>query len=133
MNPEPPRMRYVEIENITHPLQASLVVGYCSSFMCRLRGLMFRKKLGTGEGLLLVGARDTLVDASIHMMFMNFDLAVVWINQQGEVVDTVLARRWRLMYLPKRPAQHVLEISAGHLQDFSIGDKVRFHEVSLDR
>lgn len=125
-------MKYVEIENLMHPLRDSLVVGYCSSFVCRLRGLMFRKTLGSGEGLLLAGARDSLADASIHMMFMNIDLAVVWLNRQGEVVDKVLARRWHPLYLPKRPAQNVLEISAGRLDEFTIGDKVRFHEVSSD-
>lgn len=122
-------MKYVEIENLTHPLSRSLVVGYCDSFLCRLRGLMFRKLLASGEGLLLVEKRDRVMDAAIHMMFMNFDLAVAWINQQGEVVDTVLARRWRPAYIPKRPARFVLEFSAGRMGDFIVGDQVKFHET----
>ena len=125
-------MKYVEIENLTHPLPRALVVRYCNSFLCRLRGLMFRKSLATGEGLLLVQQRDGVLDSSIHMMFVNFDLAVVWINQQGEVVDTVLARRWRPGYVPKRPARYVLEFSPELLGEFNVGDQVQFNEIFLD-
>ena len=122
-------MKSVSIENITHPLPRPLVVGYCNSFLCRLRGLMFRKSLAPAEGLLLVGSRDQVMDASIHMMFVDFDLAVFWINQQGEVVDAVLARRWRAGYFPKRPARYVLEAAVERMGDFVVGDQVRFNEV----
>ncbi len=126
-------MKLVIIENQTHPLQSPLVAPYCSSFLCRLRGLMFRRTLASGDGLLLVNKRDDIVDASIHMMFVNFDLAVAWINHQGEVVDTALARRWRPLYFPKRPAQYILEMSAGRMGDFQVGDRVTFNEAFLDR
>jgi hypothetical protein len=32
--------------------------------------------------------------------------------------------------VPRRAAQYTLEIDAGRLEDFQIGDKVRFEEVS---
>ncbi|MCU0484912.1 MAG: DUF192 domain-containing protein [Anaerolineales bacterium] len=124
-------MKFVEVTNVTHPLPRPLVARYCSSFGFRLRGLMFHKPLPTDEGLLLVEKRDQVINSAIHMMFVNFDLAVVWINQQGEVVDTVLARRWRPGYIPKRAAQMVLEITASRLAEFKVGDRVSFHEISV--
>jgi len=61
------------------------------------------------------------------------DLAVVWINSNNEVVDVRLARRWRPVYLPQRPARYVLEMQVERLNDFRVGDSVRFEEVGADR
>jgi uncharacterized membrane protein (UPF0127 family) len=58
------------------------------------------------------------------MLFVWMDLAVVWINSYNEVVDVKLARPWRLAYLPGKPARFVLELAAGHLQDFQVGDRL---------
>lgn len=106
----------------THPIQAH----YCSSFICRLRGLTFRRSLPSGDGLLLVQSRDSRVDSSIHMLFVWIDLAIVWINNAQQVVDVQLARRWRPAYLPARPARYVLELSPERLDDFQIGDQLQF-------
>lgn len=66
------------------------------------------------------------------MMFMWMDLAVVWIDGQYSVVDKVLARRWKLAYLPRKAAKYVLETGVFNLSDFNIGDKVLFEETSQD-
>jgi uncharacterized membrane protein (UPF0127 family) len=58
------------------------------------------------------------------MLFVWMDLAVVWINSYNEVVDVKLARPWRPAYLPGKPARFVLELAAGHLQDFQVGDRL---------
>lgn len=125
-------MKFVTIENQTRPLKQPLVARYCGSFFCRLRGLMFRRTLNAGDGLLLVDRRDTILNSSIHMLFLNFDLAIAWINNQGEVVDTALARRWHLSYAPKHPARYVLEMSAERMGDFQVGDRVDLREAFLD-
>jgi len=87
---------------------------------------MFRKSLSVEEGLLLVYGADSRMDSSIHMMFVWFDLAVIWINSTGEVVDTVLARQWKPAYFPKNPARYVLEIVPERLGEFQVGDRVAF-------
>jgi uncharacterized membrane protein (UPF0127 family) len=89
---------------------------------------MFKKKLGEAEGLLLVQGKDSKINASIHMMFMRMDLAVIWINSQCEVVDKVHARRWKAAYLPKSPAKYVLETGIWHLSEYNSGDTVTFEE-----
>ena len=124
-------MKLVTVHNLTRPKPQPLAAGYCVSFLCRLRGLTFRRSLPQNWGLLLAQRRDSRVDSSIHMLAMWIDLAVVWITDAGEVVDVRLARRWRPAYFARRPARYVLEMAAEHLEDFHIGDKVRFEETNL--
>jgi uncharacterized membrane protein (UPF0127 family) len=120
----------VLIHNLTHPKVHPIQVKYCSSFLCRLRGLTFRRKLSPGEALLLVQKRDSRVDSSIHMLFVWIDLAVVWINNGQQVVDVKLARSWRPAYLPASPARYVLELSSECLDDYCIGDQLRFETTN---
>jgi uncharacterized membrane protein (UPF0127 family) len=89
---------------------------------------MFTAKLPEKHGLLLVQGSDSRMNASIHMMFMRMDLAVIWINSNNEVVDRVLARKWKLGYVPSQAAKYVLETDIANLNDFLIGDKVRFED-----
>ena len=102
---------------------------YCVSFACRLRGLTFRRTLAEDEGLLLVQGSDSRLDASIHMLFVWMDLAVVWINSAGNVVDVRLARRWHLAYAPQRPARYVLETRPARLDEFKVGDRIKFEDI----
>ena len=124
-------MLQVHIYNLSRPQDSAVVAKYCVSFPCRLRGLMFRRSLAADEGLLLVQRRENRLDAAIHMLFMWVDLAVVWINASREVVDVRWARRWRPIYVPTQPAMYVLELPIGHLENFKVGDQVRFENQSL--
>lgn len=87
---------------------------------------MFRPRLAPEEGLLLVGRHDSRLDSSIHMLFISFDLTVVWINSEMKVVDKVLAQPWRPAYFSKQPARYALEIHPERWGDFEIGDIVQF-------
>jgi uncharacterized membrane protein (UPF0127 family) len=121
-------MRQVIIRNLSQPLSRPLIARYCVSFSCRLRGLTFQRALPEDWGLLLVQERDSRLDAAIHMLFVWMDLAVVWINSAGKVVDVCLARRWRPAYVPKSPARYVLETDPARLPEFNVGDEIRFEE-----
>jgi uncharacterized membrane protein (UPF0127 family) len=74
-------------------------VNWCDSFGGKLLGLMFRKSLDESEGLLMVEPRASKLNTSIHMLFMNFAIATVWLDQDLRVVDKVLAKPWRLAYV----------------------------------
>ena len=117
------------IKNLTNVIDTPAQVGYCDSFLCRLRGLMFRPSLGLDEGLLLVEKRDSRLDTSIHMFFVPFDLAVFWINSDMVVVDKVIARSWRPAYFPKADARYTLEIHPDRWGNYEIGDKVEFQNA----
>jgi len=119
----------VSIKNLTRSLSTPATVGFCDTFLCRLRGLMFRSALGRDEGLLLVEARDSRLDSSIHMFFVPFDLAVFWIDSSMTVVDKVIAKSWKPAYLPKAPARYILEVHPERWGDYETGDKVEFKNV----
>jgi uncharacterized membrane protein (UPF0127 family) len=126
MNPMP---QTIHIHNLTKAIKLPAQVGYCDTFLCKLRGLMFRTRLSLNEGLLLVEKHDSRLDTSIHMFFVPFDLAVFWINSEMTVVDKVIAKSWRPAYFPKADAKFTLEIHPDRFGDYKIGDKVEFKNV----
>ncbi len=120
---------FILIRNLDQEIGNPARVKFCDSFLCRLRGLMFRSRLARDEGLLLVIRRDSRADSSIHMLFVPFDLAVFWINSKMEVVDKVIARPWRPAYFPSRAARYTLEIHPHRFHDYEIGQKVEFQNA----
>ncbi|HEX6131429.1 MAG TPA: DUF192 domain-containing protein, partial [Actinomycetota bacterium] len=72
----------------------------------RMRGLLGRKGLPSGEGLLLRPA------GSVHTAFMRFPIDVVFLDRELTVVDVVPALPpWRTA--ARRGAKAVLELAAG--------------------
>ncbi len=124
--------KFCIIHNLTRPLSSPPLAYYCDTFLCRLRGLTFRRSLPEGQALLLVQPRENRLDAGIHMLAVGMDLAVAWINNEGVVVDTRLARSWHLAYLPAYPARYILEMNPQRWADYQVGDRVRFEETFLD-
>lgn len=54
---------------------ATLEVELADSFLSRLRGLMFRRRLEAGRGLLLAPCN------SVHMLFMRFAIDVIYLDK----------------------------------------------------
>jgi uncharacterized membrane protein (UPF0127 family) len=121
--------KIITVHNKSRTIKGLLRIKYCDTFLTQLRGLTFRSKLAREEGLLLVGKRDSRLDSSIHMLFVPFDLSVIWINSAMQVVDKVLAKSWRPAYFSKQPAQYVLEIHPERWGDFEPGDGVEFRDA----
>lgn len=99
---------------------------WCDTYLTKLRGFTFRRHLAESDGLVLVEGQDGRLATAIHMLFVNFDLAVIWVNDAGQVVDKVLARPWRLSYAPQAPARYVIEGHPNILEQVEIGARVRF-------
>ena len=99
------------------------------TFFTKLRGLMFRKEIHPNSGLILSENSESILNTSIHMLFMNFDITAIWINKDWLIVDKRLARKWRLAYISSVPALHVLELHTSQFEYFSIGDKL---EIQID-
>jgi uncharacterized membrane protein (UPF0127 family) len=87
---------------------------------------MFRADLEIYSGIALQVNPPGVVNASIHMFFMYFDIAVVWIDKNMRVVDTNLAKKWRPYYAPKTAASYTIELHKDRLSDFQINDQVEF-------
>ncbi len=101
-------------------------VRWCANPFCRMRGLQFHRILQSGEGLVLFKSRDSIQASSIHMLFVFFPIAAVWINSKGVVVHKVLAKPWRLFYASPAPASAVLETTPDFLDRIAVGDRVDF-------
>ena len=119
----------ITIENMNRRIDGGLQVKYCDTFLTQLRGFTFRSGLARDDGLILVGRRDSRVDSSIHMFFVSFDLAVIWINSDMQVVDKILARSWKPAYFSKQPAKYVLEVHPERWAEFQVGDRVIFKDA----
>jgi uncharacterized membrane protein (UPF0127 family) len=118
-------MKFIHLHNTTRPSSPPIRAKYCRSFFDRFKGLMLQKEIGEQEGLLLVQERESRLDSSIHMLFMNFDIAAIWLDKELVVVGKTLARKWALSYFPPNPAQYVLETHPDRLSDFEPGDVLK--------
>jgi uncharacterized membrane protein (UPF0127 family) len=101
---------------------------WCQNYWSRMRGLMFRRDLPEDEGLLFVYGHESVLETSIHMLFMFFSIATVWLDKEGRVVDKVLAKPWRLAYAPHKPAQYFIEARPSLLDRVKIGDRLIFKD-----
>jgi len=126
-----PRRQWVDIRRKTDPPSQPLLgrVRWCASFMSRLRGLMFRSGIQPGEAIVLVEGRDSRAAVTIHMFFVPFTIATVWIDGNGKVVDKVAAKPWRPYYAPRGPARYILETHPEFLERVSIGDELVFYDA----
>src|SRR5918992_1844750 len=88
--------------------------------LSRLRGLLGRSRLASGEGLLI---RPT---SAIHTCFMRFPLDAVFLDGDLVVLRTVShLRAWR--FAACRGSRSVLELAAGEIPRRGIrpGDRLR--------
>jgi uncharacterized membrane protein (UPF0127 family) len=85
------------------------VCGHCelaNTIVSRMRGLLGRRGLAAGEGMLISPA------PSVHTFFMRFTIDVVFLDKSGTIVKIAHSLRpWRTA--GKRKAVQALELPAG--------------------
>ena len=92
--------------------------------LARLRGLLGRRELGNGEGLLLWPA------SSIHMFFMRFPIDAVFVDRELTVRKVVPGLRpWQIAF--GKGSRAVLELPAGECDRRGIAAGDRFVLVPL--
>jgi len=70
----------------------------------------------------MVEPRASRSAASIHMFFMRFSIAVIWLDEAMCVVDKKLALPWRPFYAPSMPARYVLEAGTEVFHQVEVGE-----------
>lgn len=90
---------------------------------------MLTPPLEPDEGLLLVERRASRTGTAIHMLFMGYPIAAIWLDDSFRVVDKRVARPWRLAYVPSRPARYTLEANPGLYDQVEIGDVLAFESA----
>src|SRR4026208_784034 len=114
--------RTISIENLNRRIDDGLRIKYCDTFLTQLRGFTLRQSLTREEGLVLVGRRDSRLASPLHPFLPSFDLSVVRIKADMQIVDKVLAKSWKPAYFSKQPAKYVLEIHPDRWDEFQVGD-----------
>ena len=104
---------------------------WCKSFWCHFRGLQLVFRLPSNQGLLFVTGSESRSQTAIHMFFMLFSIAVVWLDSSGKVVDKKLAKPWRPYYSSSEPAQYYIEANVDLLDRVNLGDVLRFDEETV--
>jgi uncharacterized membrane protein (UPF0127 family) len=112
-------------KTLTNPSTGTILCAVIAdSFFSKLAGLMFRKEIPLDTCLILSERYESIINTSIHMLFMRFDIAVIWVSADLKVVDKTIARKWHLAYFSSAPAQHVIELHPTSFKNFNIGDKL---------
>lgn len=100
-----------------------LQIETANTFFSRFRGLMLRKRLPAGHGLLIAPCN------SIHMCFMRFAIDAIFIDKDYRVLKVArnvkpwLGMAWCLK------AWGVIEVSAGEAHELQVGDIVTSAEA----
>jgi uncharacterized membrane protein (UPF0127 family) len=89
--------------------------------MCRSR-----RAVSGGQVYLFVEGRESVARATIHMLFVFFPIAVVWLDGERRVVDKAMARPFRPYYAPCKPAQYYVEGHPSLLERVRVGDRIEF-------
>ena len=102
--------RYIEGAPASAPFLNEIEVMLADSFLTRLAGLMFRRKLPPATGLLLVPCN------SVHMCFMRFAIDVVYIDKEYSIIKVVKnLKPWLGLSVCSR-AWATLEMTAGEAE-----------------
>jgi uncharacterized membrane protein (UPF0127 family) len=110
--------------------KGALDVEVVDTVASRELGLSGRKQMGDDEGMLFIF--DAPGRYGFWMKDMNFPLDIIWINQNGIVVDiernvTPETYNQKKTYINQSEASYVLEINAGMAAKFGLylGSKVK--------
>jgi uncharacterized membrane protein (UPF0127 family) len=91
---------------------------------------MFRRTLDPDEAFVFVHKRESIAETTIHMFFVFFPIAVLWLDAENRVVDAIEAKPFRPYYAPKQAAQIFVEGVPALLSRAKIGDRLAFHRDS---
>lgn len=113
----------VQLFNETRNKPAAPGLEVADTFVTRFVGLLGRKELPRGAGLLLMKCN------SVHMFFMRFAIDVVFLGDEMEVIKIVPdLEPWRVASCSK--ARHTLELPSGEagLRGIDVGDRLKLVE-----
>ena len=120
----PTKLREFSVQNADRGTTLATRAKLASSFVSRFFGLMGRKQVDDGGGLLLTRS------ASIHSFFMRFRFDAVFLDKEDRVVKIVPAMRQWWIAFGGRGAKDVLELPAGVAASTGTvpGDRLEFVE-----
>lgn len=103
--------------NLTYKSKPVEDVLIADTFLRRLKGYMFQKK-PKYKAILIEPCN------SVHTFFMNFDIDVLFLDENFLVVKKIEALKPRKIIMPIKEAAIVLEGEAGLFENIMIGDRI---------
>jgi len=90
-------------------------------------GLMFASKNKIKKGVCLVMpiGKNSRFSCGVTMHFVFNPLEILFVNSEFVVVDKVILKPWKSVYIPKKPCKYVLESNVGSFKNIKIKDKVK--------
>jgi uncharacterized membrane protein (UPF0127 family) len=115
-------MHACRIINLTRSTTIASHAEWARSFWARLRGLMFRKHLPDGNGLVLEP------NSSVHTFGMRFAIDVIFVDRHGCVVGLMPAMPPNRPFAGERRARRTIEVPAGVIAatQTHLGDRLQF-------
>jgi uncharacterized membrane protein (UPF0127 family) len=89
-------------------------------------GLMFRLRIKEDEAMVFCLPQSGIREAGVHMLFVRFPVALLWLDEERRVVDKALARPWRRGYRPRKAARYFVEAHPSRLNLVREGDQLRW-------
>ena len=105
---------YIEGAPQGAPFLKEIEILIADTFLLRLAGLMFRKKLPAATGLLLAPCN------SVHMCFMRFAIDVVYLDKDYKILKIVTNLKPWIGLSVCRKAWATLELTAGEAERCSL-------------
>ncbi len=118
-------MKFATITIPSNEQPEQIHVKICDSFFSRFKGLMFDKSIAQDEGILLIQESENRMNAAIHMYFMNFDIAVFWLDNELKVIDKKIARKWKSILIPSKPAKYIFETHPDNIKKIQMGETIQ--------
>lgn len=118
-------MRQVKVRNSSRDLYLAERAGMAVNLLTRFRGLMLRKSLPEGGGLVLIPG------GQIHMFFMRIALDVIHVDRQGKILRIVQGiKPWRLGPMVRK-SRMVIELPVGTIArtGTEVGDILTLEDV----
>ena len=89
------------------------------TFSGRLKGLLGKDSLNSGEGLLLINC------SSIHCFFMKFTIDAVYLTEDMVVLHKETLKPWEMGKIIKN-TRNILEMQEGESKNIEVGDTIQF-------
>jgi len=92
-------------------------------------GLSYRESLADNTGMLFIF--NELDNHGIWMKDMNFNLDILWVDENKQIVylkQAVTPESFPDIFTPNKPAKYVIEMSSGFIsnENLQVGDKLVF-------
>lgn len=111
----------IKVRNVTRNVDLVVHGRMADTFWTRLRGLIGRKALPPGEGLVIRPCKG------VHMWFMRFPIDVLYVGEDDRIVDVDEDLRPWTIGRPRRNSRYVVELPAGTVRRTGtrVGDRIR--------